>query len=201
VDSKIETVDGHRIGVLTLLSFTDGVHARLAEEVERLVEDGAEGIVLDLRGNGGGLLTESVLAASVFIDDGPIVSTRGRASPQREYDAIGSATDTETPLVVLVDGGTASAAEILTGALRDRGRAVAVVGEKTFGKGVFQEVKPLSNGGAVNLTVGSYYLPDGENLAEDGIKPEVRARDKPTTRRDEALPTALAELAEHLSQR
>ena len=77
-------------------------------------------------------------------------------------------------MVVLVNGGTASSAEILTGALRDRGRAVKVVGEQTFGKGVFQEVEPLSNGGTLNITVGGYYLPDGENLADNGIKPTSR---------------------------
>ena len=84
--------------------------------------------------------------------------------------------------MVLVNGGTASAAEILTGALRDRGRAVKVVGEKTFGKGVFQEVEPLSNGGSLNITVGGYYLPNGENLPDDGIDPDVEARTSPAPR-------------------
>jgi carboxyl-terminal processing protease len=195
VDSKMRTVDGFRVGVIQMTGFSQGVHAQLAKAVDKVVGQGAEGIVLDLRGNGGGLLTEAVLAASVFIDDGLIVSTKGRAEPERKYEALGRAVDTKTPMVVLVDGGTASAAEILTGALRDRGRAVEVVGEKTFGKGVFQEVYPLSNGGSLNLTVGGYYLPDGENLANNGIEPGVKARDKPRTTRDEALPTALKTLA------
>jgi carboxyl-terminal processing protease len=99
------------------------------------------------------------------------------------------------PVVVLVNGGSASASEIVTGALRDRKRAT-VVGETTFGKGVFQEIEPLSNGGAVDLTVGQYFLPSGENISDKGIKPEVRARDNPRTERDEALPVALRVLAE-----
>jgi carboxyl-terminal processing protease len=99
--------------------------------------------------------------------------------------------------VVLVDGGSASASEIVAGALRDRGRA-KLVGEKTFGKGVFQEVEPLSNGGALDLTVGRYFLPSGENIDTRGIKPQVRAKDKPKTSRDEALPTALQTLADEV---
>ena len=93
-------------------------------------------------------------------------------------------------MVVLVDGGSASSSEIVTGALRDRGRAT-VVGEKTYGKGVFQNVEPLQNGGVLDLTVGSYFLPKGANLAHRGIVPTVPARDVPKTRRDEALPIAL----------
>jgi carboxyl-terminal processing protease len=96
--------------------------------------------------------------------------------------------------VVLVDGGSASASEIVTGALRDYERAT-IVGERTFGKGVFQEVQPLSNGGALDLTVGSYFLPDGDSISDEGIAPEVRAVDKPKTERDEALPEALDVLA------
>jgi carboxyl-terminal processing protease len=158
--------------------------------LERLLGRGAEGIVLDLRGNGGGLLREAVLVASLFIEDGTIVSTRGRTKPKREFEAEGEAIPAEVPVVVLVDGGSASASEIVTGALRDRHRAT-VVGERTFGKGVFQEVQPLSNGGVLDLTVGSYYLPGGENISDKGIKPTVRARDRQATERDEALPVAL----------
>jgi carboxyl-terminal processing protease len=96
-------------------------------------------------------------------------------------------------VVVLVDGNSASAAEITTGALRDDNRAT-VVGTKTFGKGVFQQVEPLGNDGLLKLTVGSYYLPKGENLAGNGIQPPVKAKDNPKTTRDEALPVALRTL-------
>ncbi|MEA2348466.1 MAG: carboxyl-terminal processing protease [Thermoleophilaceae bacterium] len=201
VDSKIETVDGYKVGVIQLVTFSEGVHAQLAKEVKKLDDEGVDGLILDLRGNGGGLLDEAVLTSSVFIKDGLIVSTHGRVEPEKKYNAIGAPIDTTTPMVVLVDGGTASAAEILAGALRDRGRAAAVIGQQTFGKGVFQEVEPLSNGGTLNLTVGGFYLPDGENLANDGIKPDVDARDKPRTKQDEALPVALDALAKALKQK
>ena len=106
---------------------------------------GAQGIVLDLRGNGGGLLSEAVLVSSIFIEDGEIVSVRGRSRSERIQDAQGDAIDEDIPVVVLVDGGSASASEIVTGALRDRNRAT-VVGTTTFGKGLVQEVERLSNG-------------------------------------------------------
>jgi carboxyl-terminal processing protease len=99
--------------------------------------------------------------------------------------------------VTLVDGGSASASEIVTGALRDRGRA-KVVGTRTFGKGLVQEVEDLSNGGVLDLTVANYYLPDGETISSRGIKPEVRAVDDPDTERDEALPVALDTLVREL---
>ena len=150
--------------------------------------------MLDLRGNGGGLLQEAVLVSSLFIQDGLIVSTKGRNKPEHKFEAEGDAINDEVPLVVLVDGGSASASEIVTGALRDRHRAT-VVGTRTFGKGVFQELDELSNGGVLDLTVGSYYLPSGENISNKGIKPTVRAVDRPRTERDEALPVALDALA------
>ena len=125
--------------------------------------------------------------SSIFIEDGEIVTTKGRRRPERKFDAEGDAIDEDIPVVVLVDRGTASASEIVSGAMRDRHRGT-IAGERTFGKGVFQELEPLSNGGALDLTVGSYYLPSGENISNTGIKPEVKARDMPRTRRDEALP-------------
>jgi len=195
VEGKIAMRDGVKLADIRLLSFTDGVHGRLREKVDELLDKGAEGIVLDLRGNGGGLLREAVLVSSVFIEDGTVVSTKGRRRPESVYKAEGDAIDGDIPVVVLVDRGSASASEIVTGALRDSHRAT-VAGERTFGKGVFQELEPLSNGGALDLTVGSYYLPSGENISDTGIKPAVKARDKPRTRRDEALPIALETLVE-----
>jgi len=187
---RIVERDGRRVGVMELLSFSAGAHGELRRQVDNLLEQGAEGIVLDLRGNGGGLLSEAVLVSSVFIEDGKIVSVRGRARAERVEDAEGDAIDADIPLVVLVDGGSASASEIVTGALRDRGRAT-VVGAHTFGKGLVQEVEQLSNGGVLDLTVANYYLPGGETIGSDGIKPQVRARDLARTDRDEALPVAL----------
>jgi len=162
--------------------------------IDRLRSRGAEGIVLDLRGNGGGLLKEAVLVSSQFIEDGEIVSVRGRTRSNRTEDAEGDAIDENIAVVVLVDGGSASASEITAGALRDRGRA-SLVGQRTFGKGLVQEVEPLSNGGVLDITVANYFLPSGKTIPlRKGLKPQVEARDNPRTARDEALPVALDEL-------
>jgi carboxyl-terminal processing protease len=191
VEGRIVKSGGKKFAVVSLASFSSGVHGRLRQEIDKLVKAGARGVLLDLRGNPGGLLREGVLVSSIFIDNGTIVSTRGRAEPKRVYKAEGDAIAAKLPVVVLVDQGTASSSEITTGALRDRGRAT-VVGTRTFGKGVFQEVEPLKNGGALDLTVGRYYLPNGEPLPKNGIKPKVRVKDDPkTAKKDEALQSAL----------
>jgi carboxyl-terminal processing protease len=190
--------DGRQIGVAELLGFSEGAHGLLRRQIERLRERGAEAVVLDLRGNGGGLLGEAVLISSLFIEDGEIVSVRGRHRSERTHEATGDAIlPDDVPVVVLVDGGSASASEIVTGALRDRDRAT-VVGTRTFGKGLVQELQELSNGGVLDLTVANYYLPDGETISTKGIKPEVRAADDPDTDRDEALPVALETLVREL---
>jgi carboxyl-terminal processing protease len=194
---RIVERDGHKVGVVELLSFSNGAHGLLRREVDRLHDKGAEAFVLDLRGNGGGLLTEGVLVSSIFIEDGEIVSVRGRHRPERTQDAQGDAIDAKIPVVTLVDGGSASASEIVTGALRDRHRA-KVVGTRTFGKGLVQEVQRLSNGGVLDLTVANYYLPGGETISTKGIKPQIRAADNPDTDRDEALPVAVDELVREL---
>jgi carboxyl-terminal processing protease len=194
VSSRVVTANGVKLGVVRLDSFGNGAHGEVKKAVDSALKQGAKGIVLDLRGNGGGLLDEGVLVASIFVDKGLIVSTKGRERPEHKFNALGDAIAPNIPAVVLVDGGTASASEIVTGALRDHGRAT-VVGTKTFGKGVFQENPALSNGGSLKITVGSYYLPDGENLAGHGIVPPVKAVDDPKTKRDEALPVALHTLA------
>jgi carboxyl-terminal processing protease len=135
--------------------------------------------VFDLRDNGGGLVEEAQLIASIFIPKGVIVTTRGRTQPTQTLLATGDAISTSIPLVVLVDSNTASASEIVTAALQDHRRAT-IVGTHTFGKGVFQEEQPLSNGGALDITVGEYFTPDGRNLGGGGVKqgagviPEVR---------------------------
>jgi carboxyl-terminal processing protease len=194
---RVANREGERIGVVELLGFSDGAHGLLKREVEKVTGRGAEGIVLDLRGNGGGLLLEAVLVSSLFIEDGEIVSVRGRSRAEQTHEADGDAIEEDIPVVVLVDGGSASAAEIVTGALRDRDRGT-VVGTRTFGKGLVQEVEHLSNGGVLDLTVANYYLPGGETISANGIKPDVRAEDDPDTDRDEALPVALDTLVREL---
>ena len=194
VEGSLRERGGKTLGVVRLASFSSGAHGELRAAIDRLRARGAEGIVLDLRGNGGGLLREAVLVSSQFIEEGEIVSVRGRTRPNRTEDAQGDAIDEDIAVVVLVDGGSASASEITAGALRDRGRA-SLVGQRTFGKGLVQEVEPLSNGGVLDLTVANYYLPSGKTIPlRKGLRPQVGARDNPRTARDEALPVALDEL-------
>jgi carboxyl-terminal processing protease len=186
---------GTKLGYLSLASFTDGSGAELKAQVEKVLHEGARGLVLDLRDNPGGLLDEAVNVASIFIPDGTIVSTAGRAQPRQVYVAKGGAISTSIPVVVLVDRGTASAAEIVTGALHDRGRA-KVIGTHTYGKGVFQEIEPLPNGGALDFTVGEYFTPSGRNLGGGGVRegagitPDIYALTKPGARSDTALAVA-----------
>ena len=186
---------------MRLAGFTSGAHGELRRAIDDLLDKGADGVVLDLRDNGGGLLNEAVLVSSIFIGDGTIVSTDGRTRPRRVFEATGDAIDSDVPVVVLVNGESASASEIVAGALQDRGRA-EVVGTRTFGKGVFQEVRELSNGGALDITVGEYFTPKGRNLGGGGVKqgagiePDVRARDDAATEdRDEALDVAVETVA------
>jgi carboxyl-terminal processing protease len=149
--------------------FSAGAHSEVRAAVEKELHAGARGIVLDLRSNGGGLVEEARLIASIFIEHGTIVSTRGRTQPSQTITAVGDAITPSIPVVVLVDQDTASASEIVTAALQDHHRAI-VVGTHTFGKGVFQEEQPLSNGGALDITVGEYFTPNGRNLGGGGVK-------------------------------
>ncbi len=195
VSGRLIEVDGKKLGYVRMASFTEGVHALLRAQVQKLQRQGAEGIVLDLRANGGGLLDEAVLSASVFLPEGEVVvETRSRTQGDSTYETVGDNLP-RVPVVVLVDRGTASAAEILTAALADDAGAT-VVGTRTFGKGVFQQEVDLSNGGALKLTVGEYFTPEGVNLARShGVHPDVKAADDPGTAADEARERALEELA------
>jgi carboxyl-terminal processing protease len=200
VDSKIIKKGGDKLAYDRLAEFDAGARDQLRKALRKQLGQGAHGIVLDLRGNPGGQLDEGVFVSSLFLAQGkPVVSTKGRNSPERKFDAVGDPIARDEPMVVLVDGNSASAAEIVTGALRDNERAT-VVGDKTYGKGVFQTLENLPNDGLLKLTVGSYYLPDGENLAGDGIDPTVKAKDDPKTRRDEALPIATRTLEKQLKK-
>jgi len=169
VASEMREVHGVKIGVVALATFSPGAHAEVREAVEKLLREGAKGIVFDLRSNGGGLVEEAQLIASIFIPSGVIVSTRGRTQPSQTLYATGDAISPSIPVAVLVDSDTASASEIVTAALQDHRRAT-VVGTHTFGKGVFQEEEPLSNGGALDITVGEYFTPNGRNLGGGGVK-------------------------------
>jgi len=198
VASETMSADGVKLGVVALASFSPGAHGEVREAVEGELHKGARGIVLDLRDNGGGLVEEAQLIASIFIPKGTIVSTRGRTQPTQTLTALGDAISSSVPVVVLVDSNTASSAEIVTAALQDHRRAT-VVGTHTFGKGVFQEEEPLSNGGALDITVGEYFTPNGRNLGGGGVKqgagvtPEVLVRSGVDT--PHGLAVALSTLA------
>jgi carboxyl-terminal processing protease len=196
VAGHIEEVDGKKLGYVRLAGFFPGAHGELRQEVERLYSQGAQGIVLDLRGNGGGLLTEGILVSSIFVPDGRIVSTHGRTQKTHTFDATGDALPRH-PMVVLINGDTASASEIVTAALEQSGVAT-VVGTTSFGKGTFQEVIPLNNGAALDLTVGEYLTRNGTSINGTGIAPQVKAKDNPKTKPDEGRARALQVLAQKL---
>ncbi len=196
VTGGLRRAGGKRVAYVRFSDFVDGAHGELRSKLQRLEHRGARGIVLDLRGNGGGLLSEAVLASSLFVDRGVIVTTDARSQGRRVYRAVGDALPPR-PTVVLINRDTASAAEILTAAMSDHGVAT-VVGTRSFGKGVFQQVLGLDNGGALDLTIGQYLTPRGKSLAGTGIHPDVRARDNPRTAPDEGLRAALSVLGREL---
>lgn len=195
LSGSVKTVKGKKLGYVRMLSFSEDAHAQLARTVEKVEKEGAEGIVLDLRHNPGGLLEEAVLSANVFLPkDEVVVSTKSRTQGDSVHKTPGDPIS-ELPVVVLVDGGTASAAEILAAALADDAGST-VVGTRTYGKGLFQEERELANGGALKLSVGEFFTPKGVNLAQShGIHPEVKVQDDPATPVDEAKQRALDVLA------
>jgi len=158
------------VSVLRVPAFERGTGRRVRDALAALPAGGA-GVVLDLRGNGGGLLDEAVETASAFLDGGVVVRCTRRDGSVQQFDAVGSG-DTASALVVLVDGGSASASEVVAGALHDRGRAV-VVGSRTYGKGSVQEPRVLSDGSALQLTVASYTTPAGRSLEGVGLEPDI----------------------------
>ncbi|WP_405583417.1 S41 family peptidase [Streptomyces sp. NBC_01092] len=175
------------ITVIRIASFTKGAGAEVRDAVRRA--PAATGIVLDLRGNSGGLVTEAVTAASAFLDGG-LVATYDVDGDQRALHAEPGG-DTGRPLVAVVDGGTMSAAELLTGALQDRGRAV-VVGSRTFGKGSVQMPSRLPDGSVAELTVGHYRTPSGRAVDGRGITPDLEA-DRGVLGRAETVLSGLGE--------
>ncbi|MFJ5811342.1 S41 family peptidase [Streptomyces sp. NPDC093093] len=171
---RVEPVTVRRLAdgvtVIKVASFTRGSGERVRDAV-RAAPPGA-GLMLDLRGNPGGLVTEAVTAASAFLDGGLVATYDVRGSERALYAEPGG--DTARPLVALVDGGTMSAAELVTGALQDRGRAVTV-GSRTFGKGSVQMPTELPDGSVAELTVGTYRTPAGRSLDGSGIDPDLSA--------------------------
>jgi len=132
------------------------------------------GYILDLRNNPGGLLSQAVRISDFFLDDGEIVSTRGRKKREnRKFFAKKGDRIKGKPLIVLINNGSASASEIVAGALQDQKRAV-LLGEDTYGKGSVQSIIPLNNRGAIRLTISKYYLPSGKSISDVGVTPDIR---------------------------
>jgi carboxyl-terminal processing protease len=187
------TRDGTKIGYIALAQFSRGATDALRDTVTSLRERGAEALVLDLRGDPGGLLDEAVGIAGAFLPKGStVVVTEGLHSEPRTFRTDADPVAGDLPLEVLVDRNSASASEIVAGALRDstRGR---LVGERTFGKALVQSTIQLRNGGALKLTTQRYLTPSGYDLATRGLPPAVKVVDDPATARvDEALQRALA---------
>jgi carboxyl-terminal processing protease len=188
VRSRLIRTAHHRIGYVRVLSFREDVGPRVATATRRLARRGAEAFVLDLRGDPGGLLDQSVQLTSVFVPHGLVVSTSS-LHRTRSYSVTGAVVDAKRPLAVLIDRATASAAEIAAAALSENGRAV-LVGRRTYGKATVQTLLDLSNGGALKLTTATYLTPSGTSIREKGIRPDVKAEDDPLTRPDEALVAA-----------
>ncbi|MGH2820845.1 MAG: S41 family peptidase [Actinomycetota bacterium] len=173
------------LGYVRLFGFARGAGKQLRSKVSELTAEGVEGIVLDLRDNGGGLFSEAIDVSSVFLDEGKIVTYKTRREPDQVYEAEGNAF-ADVPLVVLVNEGTASASEIVAGALQDRNRAI-LVGDRTYGKGSVQEVFPLADASGLKLTTGAYFTPSGHNINGKGIDPDVQVPAAPGEQKHRAI--------------
>ncbi|MFO8075844.1 MAG: S41 family peptidase [Actinomycetota bacterium] len=173
---------------IELLQFTTGVADEVREAVEAALDEGADGVVLDVRGNPGGLLSESVDVASVFLDDEVVVRVQERSGDEETLTAAGEPVG-DVPLVVLVDGGTASASEIVAAAIQDADRGI-VVGEPTFGKGTVQTIRSLPDGSGAKFTTAAYFTPSGESIEEVGVQPDREVADSEDAEGDPQLSAA-----------
>jgi carboxyl-terminal processing protease len=189
---SMEKAGGKKVGYVQLYEFGGYAARDVRRDIEGLARRGAQSFILDLRYNGGGLLSQAVDVTGVF-QTGLVTSTKGLHSPLEELEANGPVATGKT-LVLLVNGYSASASEIVTGALKDRGRA-EVLGTRTFGKGLVQSIVPLGNNASLKLTTAVYYTPNGTNINEKGITPDIVVTEKPKTKKDEQLQAALRYLA------
>ena len=198
LSSRLVRFAGAKIGYVKLLSFPDSSADRVNEATQALVKRGAKGVILDLRDNPGGLLTEAVRTTSVFLEKGVVCTVSGLHQEETVYEVNGGAQFPRLPVTVLVNGGSASAAEIVAAALADNERAV-IVGQRTYGKASVQSIRPLSAGRALKLTTATYLTPLGADLAGHGIRPSVKVDNDPLTRRDEMIRAAERVLATKLA--
>lgn len=201
VESEMKT---EQIGYISLAQFIENVGRDIENELAELKEAGAQGIILDLRNNPGGILSESIDVASVFLDQGDIVSVRQRDETERVLEVNQQMnSDTEIPLIVLINRGSASGSEIVAGAFQDYERAV-IMGTTSFGKGVVQSVIPLQDGSAVSLTTARYYTPKDNYIHELGIEPDIKVEfdaDAAAEEIDNQLEAAIEEMERILAER
>jgi len=179
IKSVVSEIHKKKIGYLRLRAFNNNSDTQLINEISKIKKNKKLiGYILDLRNNPGGLLSQAVKISDFFLDHGEIVSTKGRKSREnRKFFAKNGDKIDGKPLVVLINNGSASAAEIVAGALQDHKRAV-LLGESTFGKGSVQSIIPLRNNGAIRLTVSKYYLPSGKSISEVGIIPDIKIEEE-----------------------
>ena len=164
------------IGYLRLRSFNEKSGDELIDKIREISRNkpNVTGYILDLRNNPGGLLSQAIKISDAFLDSGEIVSTKGRDPKDiKVYNSKKGDEINGKPLIVLINKGSASASEIVAGALKDHKRAI-VIGEKSFGKGSVQSIMPLSNGGGLRLTTAKYYLPSGETIEDVGVQPDIK---------------------------
>lgn len=174
VEAKYRPKELDGIGYIRLKQFSSNAATEMGTAIQKLESQGAKGYVLDLRSNPGGLLYGAIDIARMWMDEGKIVSTVNRQGTGDIQSANNTAI-TKKPLVILVDGGSASASEILSGALQDNKRA-QLVGAKTFGKGLVQSVRPLSEGAGIAVTIAKYFTPNGKDINHAGIKPDIEVK-------------------------
>ena len=173
VNSKI-LGENKNLGYIRLKSFNENSDKQFLDIVKQFEKNSKiEGYILDLRNNPGGLLTKAINITDFFLDDGEIVSTKGRkASETRKFFAKKGDETKGKPIIVLINNGSASASEIFAGALKDHKRAI-ILGENSYGKGSVQSIIPLRNGGGMRLTISKYYLPSGDSISEVGVTPDI----------------------------
>jgi carboxyl-terminal processing protease len=172
VRAEVETIGGSKIGYIRLNQFSAQASEEMREAVQELEQDNVVGYIFDLRSNPGGLLYASVDIARIWLEEGKIVSTVDRQG-EVEQQVANHKQLTKKPLVVLVDGGSASASEIVSGALQDHQRAI-IVGTKTFGKGLVQSVRELGDGSGMAVTIAKYLTPNGRDINKHGIDPDIK---------------------------
>ncbi len=179
IKSVISELKDKKVGYLRLRSFNENSDTQLKKEISKLEKnEKLVGYILDLRNNPGGLLSQAVKISDFFLDDGEIVSTKGRKSREnRKFFARKGDRINGKPLIVLVNRGSASASEIVAGALQDQKRAI-LLGETTYGKGSVQSIIPLKNRGAIRLTISKYYLPSGKSISDIGVSPDIKVEEK-----------------------